>query len=132
MSLSRSPMPPRTQPLTRTALARGGTLERRVPIRQVSAKRAAASRVRRAMIRRLYPERPLCAVPWCCGLADDVHEPLTRARGGSITDENNQVPLCRAHHDDVTFRPESELGWAYELGILVHSWDTAREGGGVA
>jgi hypothetical protein len=75
------------------------------------------------MVRELYPVRPDCAVPWCYTPADDLHEPLTRARGGSICDPENQVPLCRAHHDELTFRPESELAWAYALGLLVHSWD---------
>jgi hypothetical protein len=75
------------------------------------------------MVNALYPERPQCVRPGCPRLADDIHEPLTRARGGSITDPDNQVPLCRPCHDEVTFRPESELGWAYEIGLLVHSWD---------
>jgi hypothetical protein len=56
-------------------------------------------------------------------MADDVHEPLTRARGGSITDPGNAVPLCRQCHDEITFQPESELGWAYDLGLLRHSWE---------
>lgn len=60
--------------------------------------------------------------------ADDIHEPLTRARGGSIVDPDNQAPLCRPCHDEVTFRPESELGWAYAIGLLVHSWDADRTG----
>lgn len=77
------------------------------------------------MVTRLYPERPQCARPGCPHLADDLHEPLTRARGGSITDPGNQLPLCRRCHDEVTFRPESELGWAYDAGLLVHSWDGA-------
>jgi hypothetical protein len=81
------------------------------------------------MADRLYPERPMCGRPGCPRLADDLHEPLTRARGGSITDPGNQVPLCREDHDIVTFRPESELGWAYEIGLLIHSWDA---GGGAA
>jgi hypothetical protein len=59
-------------------------------------------------------------------MADDLHEPLTRARGGSITDKGNQVPLCRPCHDEITFSPESELQWAYDAGLLVHSWDAAK------
>ena len=99
------------------------------------------------MVAGLFPERPLCVVydasqrtpgpipdeviSRCGRWADDVHEPLTRARGGSITDPDNAFPLCRPHHDEVTFRPESELQWAYDLGILIHSWD-APKGGEVA
>lgn len=112
--------------LSRSAALEPGTgLTRNVPVRRVSAKRARQNRERRAMVSALYPDRPLCFVPWCGQWADDLHEPLTRARGGSITDPDNAVPLCRTHHDEVTFRPESELGWAYDLGILKHSWDAA-------
>jgi hypothetical protein len=133
-----STLGPRKKPLGRSAeLARTGTvpmqgyttLRRHQQIRPVSDKRRAENRERRAMVVRLFPERPVCAVPGCGQWADDLHEPLTRARGGSITDPGNAVPLCRKHHDQVTFRPEkSELGWAYELGLLVHSWDAGKPG----
>ena len=72
-------------------------------------------------------ERPLCAAwlavqpEWCTRWADDAHEPLSRARLGSITDPANCRFLCRACHDVITFRPESELQWAYDAGLLVHS-----------
>lgn len=144
MSLKRSGMPQRTAPmprgdkplgrnagLQRTASLTAGTpLERTSGIRPVSEKRAAANKRRRAMVARLYPERPLCAVwqarltiglpplPDCTRWADDVHEPLSRARGGSITDEENSSAPCRPCHDVLTFTPESELGWAYELDLL--------------
>jgi hypothetical protein len=105
-------------------------LQRHKRIRRVSAKRAAENRQRRAMVDDLFKgEQPLCVVwvarqpDWCTAWADDLHEPLTRARGGSITDPDNAVPLCRACHDLITFKPESELEWAYDLGLLVHSWD---------
>jgi hypothetical protein len=65
-------------------------------------------------------------VPWCLHFADDIHESLTRARGGSITDAKIMHPLCRGCHDVITFTPESELGWAYDLGLLAHSWSGAR------
>lgn len=111
-----------------TPLRAGNGLQRGRPIRQVSSKRQAENRQRRAMIDALWPEQPECFVPWCPLLADDVHEPLTRARGGSITDPANARPLCRGHHDEITFRPESELGWAYDLGLLIHSWNADRTG----
>lgn len=76
------------------------------------------------MAARYWPDgQAMCAVPACPRWADDLHERLTRARGGSITDPGNVVPLCRPHHDDLTFKPTSELGWAYDLGLLVHSWE---------
>jgi hypothetical protein len=97
-------------------------LERHAPIRPVSKKQAAKNRRRRAVIAVLYPDRPLCSVPWCPRFADDIHEPLTRGRGGAIDDAANMAPLCRSCHDVITFTPESELGWAYEIGLLQHSW----------
>lgn len=114
--------------LARTTIWVRGELRRRAPLRPVSAKRAVENRRRRAMIAVLYPDQPKCIVSWCPLPADDIHEPLTRARGGSITDEANQVPLCRPHHDSITFDPETTLGWAYELGLLVHSWDAPAAG----
>jgi hypothetical protein len=143
-----SPMPSRMKPLARTAelsrstpLEGGGVLERRTRIRPVSKKRAAANRVRRAMAAGMFPERPLCVVyvlsqdhpgvipdeviNGCGRWADDVHEPLTRARGGSITNPDNAVPPCRPCHDVLGGEPS----WGYELGLLVHSWDGPRRAG---
>jgi hypothetical protein len=96
-------------------------LQRGTRIRPVSKKRAAKNRERRAMRNRRWPagERPRCARPGCPRLADDLHEILTRARGGSITDEANTVPLCRQDNDELTLEP----AWGYELGLLRHSWD---------
>ncbi len=113
----------RSKPLERyTPLPAGAPLARRTPLRAVSVKRQRENRERRAMADQRWPdgEVPACVVPWCRRLADDLHEPLTRARGGSITDEDNTVPLCRGHHDDLT----GEADWGYELDLIVHSWDT--------
>lgn len=50
----------------------------------------------------------------------DVHEVLTRARGGDPLDPNNCVALCRTHHDFAHRNPK----WAEEVGLLRHSWGT--------
>jgi len=116
--MKRTEMKPRTQPMSRgSGFQRAGK-----PLRPVSAKRTAVNRRRRAVIAALYPDRPLCSVPWCPALADDIHEPLTRGRGGAIDQAQNMAPLCRACHDVITFTPDSQLGWAYECGLLKHSW----------
>lgn len=116
-------------PRQRTApRERSAELERRTPIRKVSAKRQAQNRLRQKVVAELFPDRPPCSRPDCPRWADDIHEPLTRARGGSIVEPENMRPLCRMCHDEVTFKPESELQWAYEIGLLRHSWDaTAGE-----
>ena len=104
----------------RTALVPGEPPVRHAPLPQVSRKRARENRQRRAMADQQWPDgRPRCVVPWCKRLADDLHEPLTRARGGSITDPDNAVPLCRPCHDEIGDEP----GWAYDLVLLAHSWD---------
>lgn len=87
----------------------------------VSKKRQKENAERREMVRTLWPdETPRCIVKGCPRLADDVHEPLSRGRGGLIQDPDNAVPICRPHHDEVTF---GEPEWAYEQGLLIHSWD---------
>lgn len=109
----------RTELRRRTPLRASTKLHRRTPVRLVSTKRAREIRERRAMLQAKYPSRPLCEVPFCNRWADDAHEPLTRARGGSITDAQNVKAVCRPHHDEITFE---EPEWAYELGFLIHSW----------
>ena len=98
-----------------------------LPLRPVSKRRARENRQRAAMADRLWPDRRegtvLCAVPDCGQRADDLHEPRFRSRSGSITDPENAIPICRPHHDALTFTPESELGWAYAQKLLVHSWN---------
>ena len=108
--------------LRRSTLAARKPLARRTPLRQVSKKRAREIRERRAILQAKYPGVTLCEVPYCNRVADDAHEPLTRARGGSITDPRNVKAVCRPHHDEITFE---EPGWAYDRGFLVHSWDGA-------
>lgn len=107
-------------------------LRRRGRIRPVSLKRQRENRVRAAMADRLWPGRRegtvMCAVweaiqpDWCDRWASDLHEPLSRARGGSITDPGNCAPLCRSCHARIT---DEEPAWAYDLGLLVHSWEVA-------
>jgi hypothetical protein len=45
---------------------------------------------------------PFCEFPSCDQPWSDVHEVLTRARGGDPTDMENQLCLCRPHHKWVT------------------------------
>ena len=115
--------PPRAGPplASVTELQRGG------PLSPVSDNRRRENTERRAMITVLTGgERPLCAVwelrqpDWCTRWADDAHEPLTRARGGLITDPGNVVFVCRACHDVLTFTPESRPGGLDAAGLLRH------------
>lgn len=92
---------------------------RRAPLRRVSKKRAATNVVRRANVRAVFGQRPVCqacgplalvgvsrTVTGCWGWADDAHELLSRARGGSITDPTNILPVSRACHTWLTTHPD--------------------------
>lgn len=106
--------------IRRTPMERGTADLKRSPLKPVSPMRRQENRERRALVVRLWPDgRPQCVVPWCPRPADDLHEPLTRARGGSITDPDNAVPVCRPCHDWIGAEPV----WAYQLDLLVPSWD---------
>lgn len=110
---ARTPLGRNARLETHTGLRRGGRL------RQVSTKRARENRQRAAVIDQLWPGRIVqCWRAGCPRLADDVHEIRTRARGGSISDAANLAPLCRICHDEAT----NEAPWAYEQGLLAHSW----------
>ena len=108
----------RKTPLTaRTPLKRGK------PLRPRSAKTTALYRTQRVpLVAALFAETEICEVPWCTEVATDPHEPLTRARGGSITDPANVRKVCHGHN--VMFASD-EQPWMYELGFLVHSWEAA-------
>ncbi len=117
---------PRT-PLRRTTpLARGTTPLRRRRIRQVSAKRAALAPARAkalTIVRRRSGGRCEAQVaPGCTYVATDGHERLTRAAGGSITDPDNILDLCRACH---TWAHDHRKA-AERYGVLVSRWGSAR------
>jgi 5-methylcytosine-specific restriction endonuclease McrA len=70
----------------------------------MKAKRAALLRERKKVIASMVREGPvICAR--CGGRADDLHEVLSRARGGSPADPANMVPLCRPCHAYITEHP---------------------------
>lgn len=53
----------------------------------------------------------------CTYVGTDLHEILTRARGGSIIDPDNILLLCRECHGFITSQP----AWSKENGFVV-SW----------
>ena len=114
-------------------------LQRRTPLRRVSLKRQRVMQQRRVFVTDQLALRPDCeagpligayrldhygvqygqrlirqAYP-CGGRSVDIHEPLTRARGGSILNPANTVAVCRGCHDWIHTHPES----ATRLGLLV-------------
>lgn len=116
----RTPLKVRKQ-LQNTPLKAARQLLRRTPLKQVSARRQVENKVRRQVIAAAHPNGPvICAVPWCDRIGDSPHEPLTRARGGSIVDPANITMVCWPHNQELTLEPP----WGYELGLLKHSWET--------
>lgn len=112
-------------PLNRkTPLRSGSQLKRSTPIRQVSKKREKLNRARRDFVAGFLAARPRCEAQQPVMLVDrnhrcqiwsvDVHEVLTRARGGSILDPDNCRAICRACHDWIHDHPKL----ATEVGLL--------------
>ncbi len=56
------------------------------------------------MLQAKYPDLVLCEVPYCNEPARDPHEPLTRARGGNITDPENCRAICRHQMRELLLR----------------------------
>jgi hypothetical protein len=84
-------------------------------MRAVSKKRARENYLRKKNMLARYGKFPRCfgcqplaelgIETGCDGLATDAHEILSRARGGSITDPENILPLGRLCHDYVSTHP---------------------------
>lgn len=79
---------------------------------------------------------PYCQYPGCMDPWAEVHEVLTRGRGGSATDPDNQLCLCADHHRWVTTHEHAarELGLvrartAEEHRALYRPWETPTEPG---
>jgi 5-methylcytosine-specific restriction endonuclease McrA len=109
----------RTTPLRARAAGMfgpGSSLKRTPPrhakrkgLKPVSGKRRAENRQRRKMADAVFGPAPECGIRWdanCRGLADDLHETLSRARsGGDITNPDICVPACRPCHSRVDDNP---------------------------
>lgn len=74
--------------------------------------------LRRKLRVKMLDQMPMCERCWIA-FGTDLHEIKTRARGGSILDEENIAVLCRMCHSWVTENPELAL----DEGWLRNSWD---------
>lgn len=102
----------RTPLVRKTPLARGAVRLARRAIKPRSSKRDAEMVERRALVVDVLTARPVCER---CKAArsTDVHEVVTRGRGGSILDRENVRAICRACHDWTHSHPTeaSQEGW---------------------
>ena len=90
-------------------------------MRAVSAKRQAENRVRRRNVLAAFGTDPVCFVG-CGRAADDAHELLSRARGGSITDVSGIRPVCRECHNRITTEP----AWAAANGYALSAYQPSE------
>ncbi len=112
----------RNGPLKRnTPLKRAGHLRSTGRLPAASARKVRDQHARQALVLKVLTERPTCEVRvrGCEGRSVDVHEPRTRARGGSHLDESNTLAVCRSCHEWIHHFP----GEATRLRFLIHSWD---------
>lgn len=72
-----------------------------------------------------------CQFPDCTEVFSDMHEVLSRGRGGSPVDPENILLLCREHHHTVTVNPSmaeaaglSRARTADEHRALYRPWET--------
>ena len=96
-------------------------LKRLTGLRQRSARMAETYRTRRVpLVKELLAAHPVCER---CNLrrSTEVHELLSRARGGSILDVDGCVALCHECHHWITTHPAE----ATATGWLRNSWDAA-------
>ena len=79
-------------------------------------------RERRSLVAQMLDEKPVCER---CDQArsTDIHEVVSRARGGSILDPANLVALCRPCHSFLTQNPLV----AHAEGWSKHSWENDDE-----
>lgn len=127
----------RGKPLKRnTPLKATQGLKRTGRLNPMSKKRKREQAERRKVIEEILKTRLLCEATQRIWKADydhrcqrephDIHEPLTRARGGSITDPANMIVVCRACHDWIHRNPKL----ATEVGLLRSAYNTGYDGTG--
>ena len=121
----------RTPLRRKTPLRAKSGLKRKTRLRSMSPKRQRDQRTRSEMVREELAKRELCEAgariyqyrvrtygqahadllnaryARCNGLAVELHEPLTRARGGSILDPANTIAICRSCHMWIHDNPEA-------------------------
>lgn len=95
-------------------------MKRTSRLRARSQARQAIAGERRRLVEELISEHPVCEARLVCDghPSVDVHEILSRGRGGSILDRRNCLCLCRPCHSWITEHPEI----AQRTGFAMPSW----------
>ena len=96
---------------------------KRSRLNPVSKKQMVQNLKRKLFVKDILEEREMCEanLPFICTYyPTDVHEILTRGRGGDILSRENVLALCRMCHTFITDNP----GFAQEHGFII-SWSVA-------
>ena len=105
------------------------TLRRKTPLPAKSAKKTEEDRARLTLRLRLLEERG----PWCAGKCGrtwtDMHEVLSRARGGDPLDPHNILCLCRPCHHAVTVNPAKAEEYGFSRSATPEERSTTRRFG---
>jgi hypothetical protein len=91
-------------------------------LRTRSKKAQAIAPKRKYFVKTMLDLYPACQVRWdddCQSKSVDIHEPLTRARGGSILSKDNAIATCRHCHSQIHIHPNQ----ATDRGFLISRWD---------
>ena len=97
----------RSKPLARSGVLGDGSRPRK-RLSSRSARQRAVYVERRKLVAQLLASRPACEARWddrCWGRTTEIHEPLTRARGGSILDPGNCLAVCGHCHREIHDHP---------------------------
>jgi hypothetical protein len=98
---------------------------KRTPLKAQSRKRRQLAPKRAAFVAQFLAKNPRCQVAWdrnCQLAAVHVHEPLTRARGGSITDPANAVATCWWCHSQLHAHPAEAARRGFLRSAHDHDW----------
>jgi hypothetical protein len=100
---------------------------RSTPIRRRSAKKRAEENARAVLRRELFEERG----PWCqggCGRYwSEMHEVLSRGRGGDPLDKHNILCLCLWCHHAVTANPAKAEEYGYSRSATPDEQPSTRK-----
>ncbi len=101
-----APMPRQRKPMKRSPMRRFSAKARNL----ISGRRACCAAVNERSGGRCEVKGPTCT-----GGGEHVHEKLSRAQGGDITDENNCLHVCLRCHNAIHNFPK----WAAEKGFTI-------------
>lgn len=108
-----------------TPLKRKTGLKRSKPLAKRSKKMTQIYVQRRKLVEAELELRKDCEarLDGCEGRSTQLHEPLTRARGGSILDRNNTVAVCDNCGREVHLDTSPKQQAMHKRGLLRHAWE---------